>query len=349
MLIMDPMTEAQARLEAPTGFVFHDRPCTTRRELNSYLTFCSSLLQWYSTVIYTDVDEFLIPDPEQYKSLSDFCSRNRAASTNAIGLNIIHSPDTDPKFEENRPIIGQRQWARFSFAMCKPLVARVPIQWTPGFHSSNHPPHFDRLFLFHARNFDLPSALLRFANREMPWDDGPPDHYQRWTDEQHEKTVRAQANLPKIQATLREDDLYTRDKINWVFKFVAENPDKKIYFTITTEYRAMNSSKFLSRSSDMFENGVHVGTSGWLFLAEGTNDVRKLYCDPNFLSDEDIQKWRLLLLQRKLKLETASIEYLHVWVPEKLSIYSEFLGPNFPPARWVQPRELRAQKSIALC
>ena len=93
----------------------------------------------------------------------------------------------------------------------------------------------------------------------------------------------------------------------------------------------MNSSKFLSDSSDMFENGVHVGTSGWLFLAEGTNDVRKLYCDPNFLSDEDIQKWRLLLLQRKLKLETASIEYLHVWVPEKLSIYSEFLGPDFPP------------------
>ena len=193
--------------------------------------FCSSLLQWYSTVIYTDVDEFLIPDPEQYKSLSDFCSRNRAASTNAIELNIIHSPDTDPKFEENRPIIGQRQWARFSFAMCKPLVARVPIQWTPGFHSSNHPPHFDRLFLFHARNFDLPSALLRLAKtREMPWDDGPPDHYQRWTDEQHEKTVRAQANLPKIQATLREDDLYIRDKINWVFKFVAENPDKKDLF-----------------------------------------------------------------------------------------------------------------------
>jgi hypothetical protein len=194
--------------------------------------FCSSLLKWYDAVIYTDIDEFLVPDPDSYKDLKDFTDRLAVDTVTAIGLNVTHVPSTDPPLDPAVHILEQRRWARFVFPMCKPLITRVPIDWTPGFHSSDQPTNFDRLFLFHLHNFDLPIGLRRLERtRNMPWGDGAPDHYQRWTDERHEEVAQAIARLSKKHdATFAPDDPGIEPHINWIKEYMVNNPEKRHLF-----------------------------------------------------------------------------------------------------------------------
>ncbi|UFW43393.1 alginate O-acetyltransferase AlgX-related protein [Bradyrhizobium sp. WSM471] len=73
-----------------------------------------------------------------------------------------------------------------------------------------------------------------------------------------------------------------------------------------------------------------MGSDGWLFLADGSNDVRKLYTELSFLSQDTIHGWRQRLIARQERLLERQVKYLHVWVPEKLSIYRDHIGPDFP-------------------
>jgi hypothetical protein len=194
--------------------------------------FCSSLLEWYDRVIYTDVDEFLVPDPAVYTSLRDFTNRTPHSTVTAIGLNLTYLPDIEEPIDTSRPILGQRRWARFSFAMCKPLFTLEPLVWKPGFHSSNQDVMFDHLFLFHFHHFDRSFSLRRLSKtRSTPWGDGRIDHYQRWSDEKSETIANAIANLPRITATtFGDDDPIIGPYLEWMRKFVKENPEQKHLF-----------------------------------------------------------------------------------------------------------------------
>jgi len=196
--------------------------------------FCSSLLEWYDTVLYTDVDEFLVPDPANYASLMDFCQRSKHPVTTAIGFDVQHIPGLEGPFSADIPVLRQRGWVRFSFAMCKPLVTMVPIKWTPGFHSSDHATAFDRLFLFHLHNYDLDTAMRRLSKtRAMPWEDGSPDSHQRWPDEKYRDMIMAISRLPRIEnASFGPDDAYINRHIQWIVDFVAANPRKRELFYI---------------------------------------------------------------------------------------------------------------------
>lgn len=208
-------------------------PKHNKKRANFISNFCSALLEWYDAVIYVDIDEFLIPDPEQYASLKAFVDEVKEGSTiTAIGIDISHVPDIEPPLDLSAPILGQRRWTRFAFPMCKPLVTTVPIRWTPGFHSSDQDLHFDRLFLFHLHNFDLPCGLSRLAiTRSMPWGDGPADHYQRWSDEKHEEVRRAVGRLSRITgSSFRDDDPIIGPRLEWIRNFFSENPEKRHLF-----------------------------------------------------------------------------------------------------------------------
>jgi hypothetical protein len=75
---------------------------------------------------------------------------------------------------------------------------------------------------------------------------------------------------------------------------------------------------------------VHVGQDGWLFLVGGTNAVGTLYDrgSPR-LPDAKLHRWAKLIEERARRLEAIGIQYLHVSVPEKLTIYDNKL--NDPP------------------
>ena len=135
-------------------------------------TFCASLLTWYDWVIYTDVDEFLVADPAHYPSIRDLLAATPHNVITAIGLNVHHDDPREPPIDPERPVSEQRHWAMMVVAMCKPVAIRQPVQWAAGFHSSDAPVDFDRLFLFHLRNYDTQQSLLRLhKTRTMSWRD----------------------------------------------------------------------------------------------------------------------------------------------------------------------------------
>lgn len=73
-------------------------------------------------------------------------------------------------------------------------------------------------------------------------------------------------------------------------------------------------------------NEVHEGLDGWLFLTGGSNQVIRLFTDPAFLSDAHVREWAKLLQGRATRLSTAGIKYLHLLVPDKISVLASLFG-----------------------
>src|SRR5581483_1471923 len=58
--------------------------------------FCASLLSWYDWVIYTDVDEFLVADPDHFASLPDLLAASAHPVITSIGFNLHHEERREP-------------------------------------------------------------------------------------------------------------------------------------------------------------------------------------------------------------------------------------------------------------
>lgn len=127
--------------------------------------FCASLLRWYDYVLYTDADEMLVPDPARWRGLADYVNGPRAAVTTAFGLNLVHRLHHEGPLDPAQPVLAQRRWAFPAASMCKPVLIRDRVTWSPGFHSSDAPIEFDGLFLFHLAYADLRTALRRQEKR----------------------------------------------------------------------------------------------------------------------------------------------------------------------------------------
>lgn len=162
--------------------------------------FCSGLLQYYDFVLYTDVDEFVTPDPAVSETLLDYCRRPLPPVTSMIGLNVVHLPDEEPPFEFNRPMLSQRKYVQFSSSMCKATLIRRPVRWTPGSHAADAQTLFRDLYLFHGRWIDLRYGLQRLARtREMQWSWDKKGHSQS-EDSELERRHAMLARLPRNDA-----------------------------------------------------------------------------------------------------------------------------------------------------
>ena len=84
------------------------------------------------------------------------------------------------------------------------------------------------------------------------------------------------------------------------------------------------------RSPGVIENEVLVGKDGWLFLWDGSNEVHRYYTDPDYFTDEDAQNWADLLTTRRDRIEALGARYLHMTVPDKLSLMPEFVTLPLP-------------------
>jgi hypothetical protein len=170
--------------------------------------FCGGLLIWYESVIYVDVDEMLVADPALHASLEDYASGlEEQAVVSAIGLDVVHCPDDEPALDWSRPVSLQRRWLRFSSAMCKPVLIRRPVSWSPGFHNIEAAPCFHELFLFHLRYADLASGLARLAlTRAQEWGTPQAGSHQRMADDVWRGMLLGMAGLPRHAGTLGLDD-----------------------------------------------------------------------------------------------------------------------------------------------
>ena len=166
--------------------------------------FVAGLLMYHDTVIYVDVDEFLVPDPRRHASLAAFCARRRAPVVTAIGLNVIHRAEREARLDPDRPVLAQRRWCRLISSMCKPSVTSRPVRFADGFHGCDHPPVFEDLFLFHLRYFDRGLGLVRLARtRAIEWA-GKSGAHQRVDDDQWLRTLNGNAQLPDGPPLLSE-------------------------------------------------------------------------------------------------------------------------------------------------
>jgi Sel1 repeat/Glycosyl transferase family 2 len=128
-------------------------------------------LRYYDTVIYTDCDELLVPDPAKSATLDEYLDRTGYEYASPIGLNVIHMVENEPPLDPTRPLLLQRRFCQFASSLCKPLIARVPLRWEAGFHGCDRAFQIDTdLYLFHIKQIDKDLALQRqrFA-REMTW------------------------------------------------------------------------------------------------------------------------------------------------------------------------------------
>lgn len=134
-------------------------------------SFVKGLLEYFDTVIYTDCDEILVPDLRIYGDLKEYLERNDFEYTAPVGLNLHHIVGLEPPLNLSFPVLSQRRFARFSAAMCKPLITRVPLIWATGFHASDRPIRIDpNLFLLHLKSMDYDIGLQRQKlTREMSW------------------------------------------------------------------------------------------------------------------------------------------------------------------------------------
>jgi hypothetical protein len=129
-------------------------------------SFCSSLLNYYDFVLYTDVDEIVVPDPANYKGLLDYVQNMIPNSViTCLGMEIIHKIDEETKLDLNVPILAQRSYCQFVGAACKPLLIGRSVQWTPGFHDYNGEIKFNDIFLFHLPWCDHHMAIKRGEKR----------------------------------------------------------------------------------------------------------------------------------------------------------------------------------------
>lgn len=81
----------------------------------------------------------------------------------------------------------------------------------------------------------------------------------------------------------------------------------------------------------------HAGKDGWLFLTGGTNEVADQYRRSPAMN-RVLRMWRRRILTRIRRCESFGTRYLHLVVPEKLSIYEDrfdglALDPRLGPAR----------------
>jgi len=83
---------------------------------------------------------------------------------------------------------------------------------------------------------------------------------------------------------------------------------------------------------------VHTGIEDWLFLTGGSNFVTTLYDrQEGHLPDSLLIKWRHLLERRERRCDNLGIHYVHITVPDKLTVYghkqaSPLVDPDLAPA-----------------
>lgn len=184
-------------------------PQDDERRTRAIGKFCDSLLEWYESVIYVDVDELLLADPALFPSLTHFAQANIRPVVTATGLDVIHRPESEAALDYTRLVSFQRQHVRFSSAMCKPVLIRTSVTWAPGFHccAEMAPEMGAPLFLFHLRYADLPSGLNRLERtRTQPWCSNDVGQHQRLANQDWENMLRGMADLPVVETTFDQHD-----------------------------------------------------------------------------------------------------------------------------------------------
>jgi hypothetical protein len=117
----------------------------------------AGLLAVNDVVMYTDVDEIIVPDPARHDGLRAYVGA-RAGSTGVapLAVEVVHHVASEPPLDPARGVLEQRGFAKYSPAMCKPQLRwGGGGRWSHAFHASATPFTVDpELWMFHLKFAD---------------------------------------------------------------------------------------------------------------------------------------------------------------------------------------------------
>lgn len=132
--------------------------------------FTAMLLGRFDVVVFNDVDEIVVADPDCGTSLLHLIARARDVGViSPFAIEVLHRVDLEPDALHSRaPILSQRRFGRINASYCKPCITSRRLAYSVGGHYSDFPElHLDpNLFLFHLRFADHAMLMARQANRQ---------------------------------------------------------------------------------------------------------------------------------------------------------------------------------------
>ena len=118
------------------------------------------LLKEFEKVIYTDVDEIMIPGNCDLKTYVNNFKKDDVVCS---GYNIIHLP-TESEIDVTKPLLNQRSVMAINKASSKPLLSNHPLLWRFGFHDAYNLKNGKQPSL------DLNLIHLKFISRSKLWE-----------------------------------------------------------------------------------------------------------------------------------------------------------------------------------
>ncbi len=104
-----------------------------RAKIMSHLS--AGLHQNFDIVMATDVDEFLILDPNHGDDLAAYLSHIKGVTTvSGLGLDVGQHIGKEDALDTNQPFLNQRRFAHLSSRYTKPATSFKPITWGSGMH-----------------------------------------------------------------------------------------------------------------------------------------------------------------------------------------------------------------------
>lgn len=153
----------------------HREPGKVARADRGRINFLSSeaeslFAEGYDLVVGTDVDEFLVIDPNAGISLSDYLSRmNIKTSVSPLGIDVGQVIGEEPHIDADKKFLYQRSRAVASSRYTKSSVIARPVKWGSGFHRvRGHNFHISHcLYLFHFGGFDRDMIERKLADSDL--------------------------------------------------------------------------------------------------------------------------------------------------------------------------------------
>lgn len=115
------------------------------------------LLDHYEYVIFTDIDEIILPDISKYQGLDDYIRKLDKDYVRCIGYELIHLPEKEQAYDQSKPVLSQRKYWYTTHWYNKTLISSQPLDWGIGFHEvPKSESNYDRdLMLVHLHKLDF--------------------------------------------------------------------------------------------------------------------------------------------------------------------------------------------------
>ena len=140
------------------------------------------LLERFDVVVYSDCDEYIVPDPFRWDGLREYIDLMETEYVSCNGHDVIQV-DGETPLDLSAPVLAQRSMMVHDTLYDKPLISSVPLIWVTGTHYASHfdgnrlpALRDDGLMLFHLKRADWDlyreRQLMRFPAK--------PDGQLRW-------------------------------------------------------------------------------------------------------------------------------------------------------------------------